>query len=130
MRRMATSDVLISGMGGLGVEVAKNVILGGVKSVTIHDENLCELSDLSSQFFLTEKDVGRNRAEATVNRLAELNTYVPVHTHTEKLTPEFLRKFRVVVLTESSIEEQLEISDFTHANNIAIIIASTAGLFG
>ncbi len=49
MRRMALSDVLISGMGGLGVEVAKNVILGGVKSVTIHDETNCQISDLSSQ---------------------------------------------------------------------------------
>lgn len=28
MRRMASSDVLISGLGGLGVEIAKNVILG------------------------------------------------------------------------------------------------------
>ena len=37
MQKMQSSDVLISGMGGLGVEVAKNVILGGVKSVTIHD---------------------------------------------------------------------------------------------
>lgn len=46
---MATSDVLISGMGGLGLEVAKNVILGGVKSVTIHDEASAQLTDLSSQ---------------------------------------------------------------------------------
>ena len=37
MQKMQSSDVLISGMGGLGVEIAKNVILGGVKSVTIHD---------------------------------------------------------------------------------------------
>jgi len=49
MRRMASSDVLISGMGGLGIEIAKNVILGGVKSVTIHDETNCQISDLSSQ---------------------------------------------------------------------------------
>ena len=49
MRRMASSDVLISGMGGLGVEIAKNVILGGVKSVTIHDELKTQISDLSSQ---------------------------------------------------------------------------------
>lgn len=33
MRRMATSDVLISGLGGLGVEVAKNVILGKLSLV-------------------------------------------------------------------------------------------------
>ena len=49
MRRMATSDVLIAGMGGLGLEVAKNVILSGVKSVTLHDERKCQMSDLSSQ---------------------------------------------------------------------------------
>lgn len=49
MRKMAYSDVLISGMRGLGVEIAKNVILGGVKSVTIHDQGVCEIADLSSQ---------------------------------------------------------------------------------
>lgn len=58
MRRMASSNVLISGLGGLGVEIAKNVILGGVKSVTLHDDALCQISDLGSQFYLTEADVG------------------------------------------------------------------------
>lgn len=49
MRRMAHSNVLISGMGGLGVEIAKNVVLGGVKSVTIHDQGESTWYDLSSQ---------------------------------------------------------------------------------
>ena len=49
MRRMAASNVLVSGMGGLGVEIAKNIVLGGVKSVTIHDETAAGWSDLSSQ---------------------------------------------------------------------------------
>lgn len=52
MRKMARSDVLISGMNGLGVEIAKNVILSGVKSVTVHDQELCKISDLSSQVSL------------------------------------------------------------------------------
>jgi hypothetical protein len=34
---IAASNVLVSGMNGLGCEVAKNVLLGGVKSLTIHD---------------------------------------------------------------------------------------------
>ena len=49
MKRMAASDILISGMGGLGVEIAKNIILGGVKSVTVHDTDNTQISDLSSQ---------------------------------------------------------------------------------
>ena len=47
---------------GLGLEVAKNIILGGVKSVTLHDEENAEIIDLSSQFYLNEEDVGKNRA--------------------------------------------------------------------
>jgi len=34
---------------GLGIEVAKNIILGGVKSVTLHDPEKVEIADLSSQ---------------------------------------------------------------------------------
>ena len=41
MRRMQNADVLISGLGGLGVEIAKSIILGGVKSVTLHDTKNC-----------------------------------------------------------------------------------------
>jgi len=130
MRKMAHSDILISGMKGLGVEIAKNVILSGVKSVTLHDEKVCEMSELSSQFYLNETHVGRNRAEACVDRLAQLNAYVTVSAYTGKLTRSFLSKFRVVVLTDSSLEEQLSISEFTHSQNIALIIASTKGLFG
>ena len=49
MKRMQNSNVLISGMRGLGVEIAKNVILGGVRSVTVHDQGIAEWRDLSSQ---------------------------------------------------------------------------------
>ena len=41
--------MLISGMKGLGVEIAKNVILAGVKSVTIHDPETVKVEHLSSQ---------------------------------------------------------------------------------
>lgn len=43
---------------------AKNVILAGVKSVTLHDRAEVTLRDLGAQFYLGEGDVGRNRAEA------------------------------------------------------------------
>ncbi|KAK1134014.1 E1 ubiquitin-activating protein [Melipona bicolor] len=129
MRRMASSDVLISGLGGLGVEIAKNVILGGVKSVTLHDDALCQISDLGSQFYLTEADIGKNRAVACCQRLSELNNYVPTRHYSGPLTDSYIKKFKVVVLTETSLKEQLRISEITHANDIALIIADTRGLF-
>lgn len=130
MKRMGASNVLISGMKGLGVEIAKNVVLAGVKSVAIHDEGTVQLADMSSQFFFQEKDIGKNRAEVSCGRLAELNSYVPVTSHTKPLTDDVINKFQVVVLTESHLDDQLKIGQFCHSKGIKFIVASTKGLFG
>ncbi|KAJ8047744.1 Ubiquitin-like modifier-activating enzyme 1 [Holothuria leucospilota] len=130
MKRMGLSNVLISGMRGLGIEIAKNVVLAGVKSVTIHDEGNVSIADMSSQFFFQDKDIGKNRAEVSTNRLAELNSYVPVTAYAKPLNEEFIQNFQVVVLTESSLEAQKRIGEFCHSQGIRFIVACTKGLFG
>uniref|UniRef100_A0A671UPM7 E1 ubiquitin-activating enzyme n=1 Tax=Sparus aurata TaxID=8175 RepID=A0A671UPM7_SPAAU len=130
MKRMQNSNVLISGMRGLGVEIAKNVILGGVRSVTVHDQGVAEWRDLSSQFYLREEDLGKNRAEVSQTRLAELNNYVPVTAYTGALTEDYITKFQVVVLTNSSLEEQQHVGELCHSRGLKLIVADTRGLFG
>ncbi|CAM9105014.1 unnamed protein product [Bubo scandiacus] len=130
MKRMQTSNVLVSGLRGLGVEVAKNLVLGGVKSVTLHDPQPAAWTDLASQFYLREEDVGQNRAEATLPRLAELNAYVAVSSTRQPLSQDLLAPFQVVVLTNSSLEEQLWVGDFCHSHGIKLVVADTRGLFG
>lgn len=81
MKRMGASNVLVVGLKGLGVEIAKNIALAGVKSLTLYDPAPVQLPDLSAQFFLTPADVGKPRDEVTVPRVAELNAYTPVKVH-------------------------------------------------
>jgi len=81
MKRMSASNVLIVGLKGLGVEIAKNIALAGVKSLTLYDPAPAIISDLSSQFFLHPDDVGKPRAAVTAPRVAELNAYTPVSVH-------------------------------------------------
>lgn len=88
-----------------------------------------QLNDLASQFYLTEADIGKNRAETSCPQLAELNSYVRTISYTGPLTEEFLSKFRVIVLTNSDAAEQERIGKFAHENDIALIIAETRGLF-
>lgn len=130
MKRMGRSNVLIAGLSGLGVEIAKNIILGGVKSVCLQDTQVATHMDLASQYFILESELGRNRAEVSSPRLAELNPYVQVRTHTGPLTKELVAQFQVVVLTQSSLEEQLALGSITHELDIALIVADSRGLFG
>ena len=74
--------------------------------------------------------MGKNRAECSHKSLAELNTYVPVHLHTDQLQYELLRQFQVVVLTDSSNDEQVGIGKFCHENGIKFIVTETRGVFG
>uniref|UniRef100_A0A4W5PNG1 E1 ubiquitin-activating enzyme n=1 Tax=Hucho hucho TaxID=62062 RepID=A0A4W5PNG1_9TELE len=128
MRRMGTANVLIAGMRGLGVEIAKNVILSGVKSVTVQDEGLAEWMDFSSQFFLLASHLGQNRAMSSLSQLSALNPHVHVSAHTGPLKETLLQQFQVVVLTDSSLDDQKRFGTFCHSNGIKLIVADTKGL--
>lgn len=130
MLKMQNADILVSGLGGVGVEIAKNLILGGVKSVTLHDQSVCTVKDLSSQFYLSKSSIGRNRAVCCFKQLSELNSYVTTSVYTEELSDAFLSRFKVVVLTEALDKQQKRVSEICRAHRIALITADTKGLFG
>jgi ubiquitin-activating enzyme E1 len=132
MKRLFASNVLVSGLNGLGAEIAKNLVLAGVKSVNLHDDDNVELWDLSSNFFLTEKDVGQNRAQTCVQKLQELNNAVIISTITGDLTKEQLSNFQAVVFTDISLEKAVEFDSYCHNHQppIAFIKSEIRGLFG
>ncbi|KAF8564270.1 hypothetical protein P879_09148 [Paragonimus westermani] len=131
MRRMATSDILISGLGGLGLEIAKNIILAGVRSVTLHDPSPVSWSDLSSHFFAGVDDVGHGKAEISKHQLAELNTHVSVHIlNKPKLAADDLKKFTVVIVTQAAHENCVELGTACHELGVKFIVAKTNGVFG
>ena len=76
------------------MHAAKNVILAGVRAVTVHDKKAVDKRDLSAQFYLSEDDIGKNRAEACKHRLQELNKAVAVASSTTDLTDAFLSQFQ------------------------------------
>ena len=133
MKRMGSSNILVAGLRGLGVEIAKNIALAGVKSLTLFDPKPAVIADLSSQFFLHPEDVGKPRASITVPRVSELNPYTPVREyHAADLTSNLseLKQFQVVVLTDTPLKDQLKIADYCHENGIYVVIADAFGLFG
>lgn len=133
MKRMGSSNILVVGMRGLGVEIAKNIALAGVKSLTLYDPKPAKIEDLSAQFFLHPADVGKPRAAVTAPRVSELNPYTPVKVHpTDNLTNDLsqLKAYQVVVLTDTPLKDQIIISDYCHENGIYVVITDTFGLFG
>lgn len=126
---MIQSNVLIVGLDGLGVEIAKDVILAGVKSVTLHDPTVCTMADLSTQFYLSQADLGQPRAASCLQKLAELNDYVPVRLHPANEI-ESVSEYRVVVACNQPLSVQLALNEQCRAHGAAFIVAESRGLFG
>ena len=61
---MRNTRLLIVGVNGLSNEVAKNLVLAGIGSLTVMDDELVQASDLGAQFFLRSTDVGVNVTSA------------------------------------------------------------------
>ena len=131
--KQSKSCVFLSGAGGLGIEIAKNIVLSSCKEFVLHDTALTTNNDLSSQFFLTCNDIGKNRAIASVNRLQQLNYYVKVTASTEPLSSQEdiqamkLERFAVVILTETDYKIQVAIDEYCRNHKISLVIADIKG---
>ena len=139
MEKMANSNILIVGLNGLGVEITKNVALAGVKSIQLFDRTATTLADLSTQYYLAEKDIGQPRAASCVKKLAELNQYTPVTVVDDSISLEsLLSEVSVVVVADPAALEYPhgEIEGLVALNNLArksktyFIWAQTNGLAG
>ncbi|XP_024101158.1 ubiquitin-like modifier-activating enzyme 7 isoform X5 [Pongo pygmaeus] len=130
MQRIQGARVLVSGLQGLGAEVAKNLVLMGVGSLTLHDPHPTCWSDLAAQFLLSEQHLERSRAEASQEFLAQLNRAVQVIVHTGDITEDLLLDFQVVVLTAAKLEEQLKVGTLCHKHGVCFLAADTRGLVG
>ena len=125
--KQASSRILIHGLGGLGAEIAKNLVLAGCKELTLCDSELTQFRDLSSNFFLTEKEISTNRAAACVKKVQQLNYYVKVSLCKEKLDTEKsiegagIKDYNIVILTEASIATQKLVNDYCRKNGIKFI---------
>ena len=68
--KMASSTVLVCGLTGTGAELAKNVILAGVKAVTLYDPTPVTHCNLGGNPYARVGDVGKPRADCCAPRLA------------------------------------------------------------
>lgn len=147
-RRMMASSVLVVGISGLGVEVAKNCILAGVHSVQLLDPQPPTAYDCGGQFYLStptsnNKSNSSSRAELCRDALAQLNPYVPVTTvenitngtnsslAPDSLTDALLSNCTVCVVTIPLPDETIAAwNEACRRHTVSFVYAVTMSVFG
>lgn len=132
-KRLRAARILIAGVNGLGAEIAKNVILSGVKAVTLLDDQVVKEADFCSQFLAPQDSLGTNRAEASLSRAQQLNPMVELKADTDELpkkTDDFFKGFDVVCVIGANTEQLLRIDGVCREAGIKFFAADLWGMFG
>ncbi|KJP88029.1 hypothetical protein AK88_02304 [Plasmodium fragile] len=136
MNKLIKLNVLIINVKSVGLECAKNLILSGPKSVCIYDNEVCHLSDVGVNFFITEEDVEKKatRSDAVIKQLKELNSYVHIYNYKGELDEQFVQSFDVVVCCDVSHTELVKYSKMVRSissvKKIAFLCCNIYGLCG
>lgn len=132
MKKLFQTRIFLYGLNGLGAEIAKDLALAGVKELVICDESLVTISDIGTQFFLRESDVGMNRALCTCPRLSELNPSVSVSVFGGLIVDELsiLGEFTCVIFVNCLSLSLLELANqHCREAKVAFIAACIFGVF-
>jgi len=130
MKKMQKSNILLIGVAGLGVEVAKNLALAGVKSLTLHDPRNVRVDDLSAQFYCQEEHVGQNRAVVSLERLASLNRHVQMKILDGPVNRTTIEQYSLVICTDSPFGECVMVNDACRAAGVKFIMVQARGFAG
>jgi len=132
-KRLRSSRLLVAGMRGLGNEVAKNLVLAGINSMTILDhENLTKEDNVSS-FLAPPDQVGKNRAQASLERLQQRNPMVEITADKENLESkekDFFSNFDVVIVTNYPKDVASKVNNFCRDLKIKFFAGDIFGYFG
>lgn len=77
----------IAGVGGIGSNVAVNLVRSGISSLTIVDFDLVEPSNLNRQFYFIDQ-VGQQKVESLADNLRRINPHLEIETCFLRLTAE------------------------------------------
>ena len=131
--KLRSAKILLIGMKALANEIAKNLVLAGVGSLTILDHEMVTDDDLAAQFFVSEEHIGQNRAEAALPQLRKLNPRVALFADPGAAADkfeEYYSTFDITIATNLNIDILSSINAVCRIQGRKFYAADTHGMYG
>ncbi|VEU24181.1 DEKNAAC105392 [Brettanomyces naardenensis] len=132
---LRNSRILLINLTSVGVEICKNLVLGGVGGITVVDGSFVLEQDLNVNFFIDSSSVGQLKVKASERRIEELNPRVNLVTIGQNWAElgnleGFIKDFDMVVATGLNEDEILTINGLTRKLRVPFYCSSVHGLYG
>lgn len=136
MSSLGSANIFISGLSGLGIEIAKCLALTGIHSITLyHPPNMTKrmigtnyYMDPMTRWNDDEYDVHKFVGDMIIS-IQELNPNMSVR-RMSLITTERLKKFNMVIFCDQNYYDMIHYNNFCRHHNIRFICCKSRGVVG
>ena len=147
--RLRNANILLITIRALSNEIAKNLVLAGIGSLTIQDDQTVKGEDVGAQFFISEEDVGKNvsseaakhtclliteqRAEAAAPQIRKLNPRVNVNVDTQSILNkdvDYYVPYDMVIATDLELRALSTVNAACRLSGKPFYAAGSHGFYG
>ncbi|OHS96105.1 hypothetical protein TRFO_37745 [Tritrichomonas foetus] len=125
-------NILVVGAGGIGCEIVKSLAIAGYTNMTVIDFDTVSLSNLSRQFFYSEKDIGVEKSKALAANASRLypnlnitGLYMNVMTHDFSMS--FVNQFDFVFCAVDNMAARKKVNQLCVFSQILEIDCASSG---
>lgn len=132
LEKLKRAHVAVFGIGGVGGYTAEAIARAGIGKITLIDPDAVSVSNLNRQIIALRSTVGKNKAEAMKERIADINpdctvTALPIFYAEETKDEIDFRDFDFVVDAIDTVKSKLLIIKRAKENGIPVISSMGAG---
>ncbi|KAJ5501926.1 hypothetical protein N7463_004800 [Penicillium fimorum] len=136
--KIRSANILLITVKALANEVAKNLVLAGIGSLTIIDHQNVTEEDLGAQFFIAEAQseqnvIGKNRAQVAGPQIHKMNPRVKLNIDTSDIKtkqPDFFAQFDITIATELDFLTNTTVNAACRLANRPFYAAGLHGFYG
>jgi tRNA A37 threonylcarbamoyladenosine dehydratase len=132
-QNLASSHVILFGLGGVGGYAAEALARAGIGKMDLIDNDTVSLTNLNRQLIALESTIGKYKTDCLRERLQQINPELKINAVNQALTPENISaildngKFDYVIDAIDSIRDKCFLLAECHRRKIPVISAMGAG---
>ena len=132
MEKLATSHVMVFGIGGVGSFTVEALVRAGVGKLTLVDDDCVCLTNINRQLHATTQTIGRSKVEVMKERVLGINPQAKVTAIQKFYLPEnaeefFAEKCNYIVDAIDTVTAKIDLVIRSQAKGIPIICSLGAG---
>ena len=134
------APVLVVGVGGIGCELVKNLILSGFSCISLIDLDTIELSNLNRQFLFQQHHIGQSKAlvakQVLLDQFQDSIPSLQIEAHfgsifdADLCSFDFFAGFKVVFSALDKVEARRHLNRMCLAVAVPIVESGSAGYLG